>query len=712
MGSEKTWEKTEAEQTDNFLKDPRETDLFVNALLEKEVAKVGHGPRRKTSQLQHFIINHPDIPADHRVIVVDTPGFDNTEEDYRENLGRIAVWFAHSYSTDMKLAGVIYLQDITETRMLGTAWKNLDIFQKLWGNQATKNAVLVTTKWGYIDKDLGIAHEKQLRDGHWKRMCEKGSRMARLNSPEDDARKIVTSIVRRELPSRAALEIRRKLVDVGKFLAETEAGRYLSYKLDELLETQKSMAERLQREEKGDDVYQQIQQNDQEIQNTLKQIQKLKLSWTNINKGVKRELSARWENHASAGSIFKVSEKERCARSRRSSSASEVKNRDADARQISKLSEGSDDFTRVEAPPAHSTLRDFPTGSLRPDEIIPGERHPLKVMALDGGGVRGISSLYILQAIMAKVSPNKPDLKPCEYFDMIAGTSTGGLIAIMLGRLQMSIPECIEAYTSLASSIFSANAVQRGLNFAATGSLYRANDFEKAVKDLVKVRTGNENALMWDPKNKCKIFVTTTESQAITAVHQIRTYPVGVSDPFTNCEIWKAARATSAGPLYFPSITINDIELVDGGFGNNNPAPLLLAELAELGVVQPLHCFLSIGTGMQPITKIKKQLGGLRGSVKVPSYTFSLTKAAIDLATSSELGHQLAKSTVGENIYFRFNAGVKKGNDWMPMISLDDWKQMPELVEITKKYLLEETERIQKFDSLSRYPAADSYLTK
>ncbi|KAG5650804.1 hypothetical protein H0H81_011001, partial [Sphagnurus paluster] len=424
----------------------------------------------------------------------------------------------------------------------------------------------------------------------------------------------------------------------------------------------------------------------------------------------------KWENNASEGRlIFKVSDKDHITSPIHATPAAEVKYREAVAQQISKLAEGFDGFldglTPAEAPPAYSALRDYlPKEPVRADQAALAEKPPLKVMAFDGGGVRGISSLYILQAIMAKVSPNQPDLKPCQYFDMIAGTSTGGLIAIMLGRLQMSIPECIEAYTSLASSIFSANKAERGLNKAAIGSWYRADDFERAVKALIKKKTGDENALMRDPdsRNKCKVFVVATESQAITTVHQIRTYPTPlVSDPFANCKIWQAARATSAGPLYLPSITINNIELVDGGFGNNNPAPLLLAELAVVygdpkiagfGVLRPLQCFLSIGTGMQPIIRIDKQPGGLTGPLKVPSYIWSVGQAAIALATSSEAGHQFAKSifTLRGNIYFRFNAGVKKGDDWMPMITLDDWKGMPELVEITKKYLLGETERIQQ----------------
>ncbi|CAK7206341.1 hypothetical protein SEUCBS139899_009130, partial [Sporothrix eucalyptigena] len=82
---------------------------------------------------------------------------------------------------------------------------------------------------------------------------------------------------------------------------------------------------------------------------------------------------------------------------------------------------------------------------------MPGEQ--IRLLALDGGGVRGLSSLMILDALMTTVDPESPP-KPCEYFDMIGGTSTGGLIAIMLGRLQMTVNECIEAYTSLSDKVF------------------------------------------------------------------------------------------------------------------------------------------------------------------------------------------------------------------------------------------------------------------
>jgi patatin-like phospholipase/acyl hydrolase len=73
-------------------------------------------------------------------------------------------------------------------------------------------------------------------------------------------------------------------------------------------------------------------------------------------------------------------------------------------------------------------------------------QNPLRILSLDGGGVRGISSLYILKKVMAQISreqriTNDPEQsplpRPCDVFDLICGTGTGGLIALMLGRLEM-----------------------------------------------------------------------------------------------------------------------------------------------------------------------------------------------------------------------------------------------------------------------------------
>lgn len=63
-----------------------------------------------------------------------------------------------------------------------------------------------------------------------------------------------------------------------------------------------------------------------------------------------------------------------------------------------------------------------------PGWVPPGKQ--LCLLSLDGGGVRGLSMLHILKHLMENIAPGANEIpKPCEYFDMIGGTSTGGIIA-------------------------------------------------------------------------------------------------------------------------------------------------------------------------------------------------------------------------------------------------------------------------------------------
>ncbi|GFF61701.1 protein kinase subdomain-containing protein [Aspergillus udagawae] len=92
------------------------------------------------------------------------------------------------------------------------------------------------------------------------------------------------------------------------------------------------------------------------------------------------------------------------------------------------------------------------------------------LLSLDGGGVRGLSSLYILKSIMDRLNHVRrddklPPVRPCEAFDLIGGTSTGGLIAIMLGRLEMDVDKCIDAYSELAAAVFGEKLSSVPVNF-------------------------------------------------------------------------------------------------------------------------------------------------------------------------------------------------------------------------------------------------------
>jgi len=65
------------------------------------------------------------------------------------------------------------------------------------------------------------------------------------------------------------------------------------------------------------------------------------------------------------------------------------------------------------------------------DEPNPIDKTGLCLLSLDGGGVRGLSTLYILKGLMQRLNHERqkeglPAVKPCEVFDLIGGTSTGG----------------------------------------------------------------------------------------------------------------------------------------------------------------------------------------------------------------------------------------------------------------------------------------------
>lgn len=80
--------------------------------------------------------------------------------------------------------------------------------------------------------------------------------------------------------------------------------------------------------------------------------------------------------------------------------------------------------------------------------VVPFASPALTEHIIDGGGVRGLASLLILKRLMYRLKPSDDEYKlpkPCDVFDFIVGTSTGGLIAIMLGRLVRFSKEYIRA---------------------------------------------------------------------------------------------------------------------------------------------------------------------------------------------------------------------------------------------------------------------------
>ena len=76
------------------------------------------------------------------------------------------------------------------------------------------------------------------------------------------------------------------------------------------------------------------------------------------------------------------------------------------------------------------------------------------------------------------------DPRPCDYFDLIAGTGTGGLIAIMLGRLRMSIVDCMRVYVEMTRVVFETDKTIAGIPYRST--LFKASKLEDAIRECVR----------------------------------------------------------------------------------------------------------------------------------------------------------------------------------------------------------------------------------
>ena len=119
---------------------------------------------------------------------------------------------------------------------------------------------------------------------------------------------------------------------------------------------------------------------------------------------------------------------------------------------------------------------------------------------MDGGGVRGLSSLLILQELMRHINislneairevggdeePPK-NVEPQEVFDFVAGTSTGGLIAIMLGKLRMNPQQCIQAYKRLSKEIFGKKHPIGRITHGLGKTRYSGSRLERCIRRLIE----------------------------------------------------------------------------------------------------------------------------------------------------------------------------------------------------------------------------------
>lgn len=181
-----------------------------------------------TQQVQSFKFEHEGK----HFSIVDTPGFNDTYRSDNDVLKELADWLLGSYQEGVKISGIIYLHRISDTKMEGTALRNLRMFRKLCGEEFMKNVILGTTFWDVVGEEQGAAREAELlqTDGFFKDMKEQGCDFVRIL---DDRTSNLELLSRFTAKQPTVMRIQQELFE-GKTLAETAAASAVSQELAEL----------------------------------------------------------------------------------------------------------------------------------------------------------------------------------------------------------------------------------------------------------------------------------------------------------------------------------------------------------------------------------------------------------------------------------------------------------------------------------------------
>ena len=221
----------------------------------------------------------------------------------------------------------------------------------------------------------------------------------------------------------------------------------------------------------------------------------------------------------------------------------------------------------------------------------------LRVLACDGGGVRGLIMIRTLAELERRTGRRTHDL-----FDLVVGTSTGGVLALGICS-HLSLDAIERCYREMRESFSDYHPVLQEVRRSMFGTSHDAGPIEKALKGLF----GENKHLLELPRWPLGAVLAATASQEPIEPFLFRTYQLTGSAQQTNlfsgtaeALVWQAARATSSAPTFFPPVQVGAGLYVDGAILSNNPAGIALAEAQTLLPRASIDLMVSLGTGCVP----------------------------------------------------------------------------------------------------------------
>ncbi|KAH7381559.1 P-loop containing nucleoside triphosphate hydrolase protein, partial [Pyrenochaeta sp. MPI-SDFR-AT-0127] len=199
---------------------------FIKLVTGDESIKVGQSLVSETATVNTYKFRHKD----RTIILVDTPGFDDTHRKDADVLKQLATWFETTYKSGTKLSGIIYLHRITDDRMRGSSLRSMRMFRQLCGESFYQNLLLGTTCWSLISEDVGSKREKELMtdENFWKGLIGKGAQFVRIPDDGFEAKEMVYDLARLEPVS---LQIQKEMVDSSMHFSSLSATQTLEDEL-------------------------------------------------------------------------------------------------------------------------------------------------------------------------------------------------------------------------------------------------------------------------------------------------------------------------------------------------------------------------------------------------------------------------------------------------------------------------------------------------
>lgn len=203
------------------------TGAGKSTLIDRAVGRpdVGAGHDLMSYTKEMCPVRYPHSDGIRNIVLVDSPGFDDTFMTDAQILRQIARWLNATYQKNIKLSGVLYLHRISDNRVSGTPLRNYSMFKELCGKENFKNVVLVTTMWDEVTEEIGSAREKELQSDFWRSMINLGSTIHRFEGTTESAWNIINSLSLASPVQRRPLQIQREMVDEHVPLHRTAAGR-------------------------------------------------------------------------------------------------------------------------------------------------------------------------------------------------------------------------------------------------------------------------------------------------------------------------------------------------------------------------------------------------------------------------------------------------------------------------------------------------------